>query len=134
MLTASLHHHSLRNPRSLSNLSSLHKLQILLGQLCSLEEIDAGGRPTLLILTNVNILNHLSGNNSPVPSQNLHTLSQWLRSQALRTPMMGIHQRTQTSRPASANLPTTLRRRVTRQWLLGQALASMTIQLPYLKR
>ena len=134
MLTASLHHHSLRNPRSLSNLSSLHKLQILLGQLCSLEEIDAGGRPTLPISTGANILIHSSGNNSLVPSQIHLTLSQWLPSQAQRTPTMGILQQTQTSRPASAILPTTLRRRVTCLWPLGQAPVSMTIQLPYLKR
>ena len=134
MVTASLLHLSLPNLRSLSNLSSLRRLQILLGQLCSLEEINAGGRPTLPTLTGANILDHSSRNNNPVPLQNRHPLSQWLQSQTLRTPKMGIHQQTQTSRPASANLPTTLRRRVTCQWPLGQAPVSMTIQIPYLKR
>ena len=134
MVTASLHHHSLRSPRSLSNLSSLRRVQILLGQLCGLEEIDAGGRPTLPISTGVNIIIHSSRNNSPVPSQIHHTQSQWLTSQAQRTPTVGILQQIQTSRPASAILPTTLRRRATCQWPLGQAPVSMIVPLPYLKR
>ena len=137
MVTVSLLNHSLHSLNSLSNLcslSSLCRLQTLLGQPCSLEEIDVGGHLTLPISTSANIPDHSSRNNSPVPSQNLHTFSQWLRSQALRTPTMGMHQQTQTSRPASANLPTTLRRHVTCLWPLGQAPVSMTIQLPYLKR
>ena len=141
MVTVILRHHNLRSLSSLSNhsrgsrssLSSLRRLHSLLGQTCSLGEIDAGGRPILPISISANIFDHLSRSNRQVPSQKHLIQSQWLLSQALRTLTMGIHQQTQTSRPVSANLPTTLKRRATCLWPLGQAPVSMIVPLPYLK-